>query len=130
MTVMRSTWDGYSVTKPIVFPLVGFTKLYPPYGYCEARRCVRKQDFAADLRQTNTTGKSLKSLSSTSRKNFPLKPSGKSTLDSCHPVPRRGALAIVTNVGTGCGGRGSVVREMCLQGGLTVSERGAQDVRR
>jgi hypothetical protein len=25
-----------------------------------------------------------------------------------HPVPIRGALAIVTNVGAGCGGRGSV----------------------
>jgi hypothetical protein len=35
--------------------------------------------------------------------------------NSRHPVLRRGALAIVTNVGTGCGGRGSV---------------GAKDVRR
>ena len=34
-----------------------------------------------------------------------------------HPVPRRGAFAIVTNVGTGCGGRGSVRREACSQGG-------------
>jgi hypothetical protein len=25
----------------------------------------------------------------------------------CHPVPERGALAIVTNVGAGSGGRGS-----------------------
>ena len=31
--------------------------------------------------------------------------------DSRHPVPLRGALAIVTNVGAGCGGRGSVGRE-------------------
>jgi hypothetical protein len=31
--------------------------------------------------------------------------------------PERGALAIVTNVGTGCGGRGSVGRELELQGG-------------
>ena len=31
-------------------------------------------------------------------------------------------MAIVTNVGTGCGGRGSVGREKCLQGGLSVSE--------
>jgi hypothetical protein len=35
-----------------------------------------------------------------------------------HPVPRRGALAIVTDVGAGCGGRGSVRRERCSQGGL------------
>jgi len=33
------------------------------------------------------------------------------------PSQRRGALAIVTNVGTGCGGRGSVRREKCSQGG-------------
>jgi hypothetical protein len=38
--------------------------------------------------------------------------------NSGHPVLRRGALAIVTNVGAGCGGRGSVRRERCLQGGL------------
>ena len=37
--------------------------------------------------------------------------------NSRHPVPRRGALAIVTNVGAGCGGRGSVRRERCSQGG-------------
>ena len=97
MTVMRSTWDGYSVTKPIVFPLVGFTKLYPPYGYCEARRCVRKQDFAADLRQTNTTGKSLKSLSIPSRKNIPLAPSGKSVINSARLTRYEGRIAIVTN---------------------------------
>jgi hypothetical protein len=28
-----------------------------------------------------------------------------------HPVPHRGALAIVINVGAGCGGRGSVRRD-------------------
>ncbi len=38
-------------------------------------------------------------------------------------VPERGALAIVTNVGTGCGGRGGVVCEDRLQGGLPVSDR-------
>jgi hypothetical protein len=32
-------------------------------------------------------------------------------------------LAIVTNVGTGCGGRGGVVRAMELQGGLQARER-------
>jgi hypothetical protein len=35
-----------------------------------------------------------------------------------HPVPLRGALAIVTNVGAGCGGRGSVRRAAGLRGGL------------
>jgi hypothetical protein len=35
-------------------------------------------------------------------------------------------LAIVTNVGTGCGGRGSVGREVWSQGGLSVSDRRAR----
>src|SRR5258708_7847438 len=39
---------------------------------------------------------------------------------SRHPVPGRGALAIVTNVGAGCGGRGSVARETGLRGGLCL----------
>ena len=37
--------------------------------------------------------------------------------------PGRGTLAIVTNVGTGCGGRGGVGRVSCRQGGLEVRER-------
>ena len=41
--------------------------------------------------------------------------------------PERGALAIVTNVGMGCGGRGSVGRVMKSQGGLRlVSDRRAR----
>ena len=32
-----------------------------------------------------------------------------------HPVPTRGALAIVTNVGRGCGGRGSCDRRARLK---------------
>jgi hypothetical protein len=39
--------------------------------------------------------------------------------DSRHPVPGEGALAIVTNVGMGCGGRGGGVRAMGWQGGLS-----------
>src|SRR5258707_15317680 len=35
--------------------------------------------------------------------------------------PTRGALAIVTNVGMGCGGRGSVLRAKRLQGGFLES---------
>jgi len=38
--------------------------------------------------------------------------------DSRHPVPEEGALAIVTNAGTGCGGRGGFVRAMGRQGGI------------
>jgi hypothetical protein len=39
-------------------------------------------------------------------------------------------LAIVTNVGTGCGGRGSVGRGMCSQGGSSVSGHACADDRR
>src|SRR5438105_5399224 len=46
--------------------------------------------------------------------------------NSRHPVPRRGALAIVTNVGAGCGGRGSVRRVEVFAGRLSVSEHRAQ----
>jgi hypothetical protein len=82
------------------------------------------------LRQINPTGKSLIFVSSPISKNIPLNPSGKSSLRLAHPVPGRGALAIVTNVGTGCGGRGGVGRVKGSQGGLSVSEHNAQDERR
>jgi len=59
-------------------------------------------------------------LSSPFAKNIPLNPSGKSKVQSRHPVPHRGALAIVTNVGAGCGGRGSVGCAMCSQGELRL----------
>jgi hypothetical protein len=39
--------------------------------------------------------------------------------------PTRGTLAIVTNVGMGCGGRGSVGRDWFSQGGFPVSEQTA-----
>jgi hypothetical protein len=42
---------------------------------------------------------------------------------SRHPVPPRGALAIVTNVGAGCGGRGSVGRVVVFAGRAFVRER-------
>ena len=62
---------------------------------------------------------------------FRFSPAPNHPYNSRHPVPRRGALAIVTNVGAGCGGRGSVRRERLFAGRhLAVSEHGAQDVRR
>jgi hypothetical protein len=58
-------------------------------------------------------------LSSPVSKNIPLSPSGKSSLQ-VRAIPSReeGRIMIVTNVGMGCGGRGSVLRAMGLQGGL------------
>ena len=45
--------------------------------------------------------------------------------------PERGALAIVTNVGVGCGGRGSVVRAGDRRAGFACERsNGAQDERR
>ena len=44
---------------------------------------------------------------------------------SPHPVPKRGALAIVTNVGMGCGGRGSVGRVIAIAGRFSVSDHAA-----
>jgi hypothetical protein len=46
-------------------------------------------------------------MSSPISENFPLNPSGKSFVKQAPSSPARGALAIVTNVGAGCGGRGS-----------------------
>jgi hypothetical protein len=43
-------------------------------------------------------------------KTFPFPASPNQTYIRRRPVPIRGALAIVTNVGMGCGGRGSVGR--------------------
>ena len=59
------------------------------------------------LRQYNPSGR------------FSLSSSGKSRFNSRHPVPEEGALAIVTNVGMGCGGRGGVVRARGWQGELS-----------
>jgi hypothetical protein len=63
--------------------------------------------------------------------NSPLNPSGKSKVESRHPVAHRGASAVVTNVGTGCGGRGSIGRARCSQGGVNLmSGYAAPDERR
>jgi hypothetical protein len=65
--------------------------------------------------------------SSLRRKNIPVLDHPKSPLKLPPSRPARGALAIVTNVGAGCGGRGSVGREVCSQGELNLmSKHGAQ----
>jgi len=78
------------------------------------------------LRQIDPTGKSVIgsfiALSSPLAKNISLNLSGKSSLHLRASCPARGALAIVVNVGTGCGGRGSVGHEMESQGGSPVSD--------
>src|SRR5439155_26892205 len=74
---------------------------------CRARLCDFRQQLQADLPRPAPYAKIIRFAATP---NHPY--------NSRHPVPRRGALAIVTNVGAGCGGRGSVRRERCSQGGL------------
>jgi hypothetical protein len=77
-----------------------------------ARLCDFLQQLQADLACPASTAKIFRFAATP---NHPY--------NSRHPVPRRGALAIVTNVGAGCGGRGSVRREKPFAGRLSVSER-------
>ena len=52
-------------------------------------------------------------LSSPPSKNFPLSPSGKTSLEaSAVPCSQEGRFAIVTNVGAGCDGRVGIKRRM------------------
>ena len=52
-------------------------------------------------------------------KNISLHPSGKSSLHiRAIPPHHKGRIAIVTDAGCGCGGRGSVLRATGLQGGF------------
>jgi hypothetical protein len=73
------------------------------------------------------TGNLLTRVSSPLFKKIPLRRRPKSVLEVSPSCPERGALAIVTNVGMGCGGRGSVGRAMKSQGRLRlVSDRRAR----
>ena len=68
-------------------------------------------------------------LSSPFRKNISVFPKCKSGYVIGHPVPERGASAIVTNVGAGSGGRGGARAHRWSQGGFHRSVSG-QDARR
>jgi hypothetical protein len=59
----------------------------------------------------------VSSLISDFPKNISVFTHPKSHLELSHPGPREGRIMIVTDVGAGCGGRGSVERAMGLQGG-------------
>ncbi len=52
--------------------------------------------------------------------NIVLPAQAKSVLDRCHPVPHKGRFAIVTDVGTGGDGRGSVWRARTMQGEMNL----------
>jgi hypothetical protein len=69
-------------------------------------------------------------VSSPFRKNISVFPKCKSGYMIRHPVPERGALAIVTNVGAGSGGRGSAGAQVGSQGGFYRSVSGHNARRR
>ena len=58
----------------------------------------------------------LSSLISDFPKNISVPTYPKSHLELSHPTPQEGRIAIVTDAGCGCGGRGSVLRATGLQG--------------
>jgi len=71
----------------------------------DARKINFRQQFQHDLSRPVSSAKITRFAATP---NHPYK--------SRHPVPSRGALAIVTNVGAGCGGRGSVGRVVVFAG--------------
>src|SRR6266702_3595453 len=84
------------------------------------------------------TGKSLGRVAlplsnhfSISRRDIPVHPVGQIRgITSAVSSLNEGALAIVTNVGMGCGGRGSVGRASMIAGRFAVSDLRAPDERR
>src|SRR5438105_1198355 len=88
-------------------------------------------NYRVRVRTVDPTGKSTKSCRALCAKIFSFRRRANQNYKCRHPVPYEGASAIVTNVGMGCGGRGSVGRAKASQGGFNaVSDAGAQDERR
>ena len=79
---------------------------------------MRRPAYAGMRRLICPSGGFLSSLISDFPKNILVPTHPKSNLQLSHPTPPEGRIAIVTDVGEGCGGRGSVLRAMGLQGGL------------
>jgi hypothetical protein len=76
-------------------------------------RC--KEPRAGDL----PDGRALKNPVQYRQQKYFASPFGRNSfIDSNRPTPLEGRIAIVTDAGCGCGGRGSVLRVMGLQGGL------------
>jgi hypothetical protein len=97
---------------------------------------LRNSLYTPELRRTGwlicPTGGLLTGVSIPLCKNISVFAYPKSLLELLSSRPTRGALAIVTNVGMGCGGRGSVGRAMGSQGGFfeSVSDQQHADERR
>jgi hypothetical protein len=94
------------------------------------RKALRRSHFTLLLRQVICpTGSVREFLSSPRVKNKSLFNSPNQWLHCAIPSRYEGRFAIVTNVGMGCGGRGSVARETGSQGGFS-RERSANARRR
>ena len=84
---------------------------------------ARKDQVVEPIQQNCLTGKSAKSPSSRVRKNISLRRLVETALWIPPSRLERGALAIVTNVGVGCGGRSSVGRAKGIAGRVWARER-------
>ena len=74
-------------------------------------RC--KEQRAGDL----PDGRALKNPVQYRQQKYFASPFGRNSfIDSNRPTPLEGRIAIVTDAGCGCGGRGSVLRAMGSQG--------------
>jgi hypothetical protein len=94
------------------------------------RKALRRSHFTLLLRQVICpTGSVREFLSSPRVKNKSLFTTPNQWLHYAIPSRYEGRFAIVTNVGMGCGGRGSVARETGSQGGFS-RERSANARRR
>ena len=98
----------------------------PQVAYCAFR--LRRRGYGGRVGVIRPTA-DLPDASSPLRKNISVFQKLKSSYMICHPVPKRGALAIVTNVGTGSGGRGGARAHPRSQGGFYRSVSG-HDARR
>ena len=118
---------------PLLARWMGGAKRYPSIAFCGV------MGFAGlNRRIDNKTGSS--DLPVGRRCNFPVYPPLQKyfaspveqiiSTNSRHPAPPEGRIAIVTDAGCGCGGRGSVLRATGLQGRLRpVSDQQHADER-
>ena len=83
------------------------TLLFPPFTH------ARKSEFLPPIQRD-----AIRPVPRAKINRFALTPNQHYNLR--YPGPRRGALAIVTNVGAGCGGRGSVGRAGLIAGRLRL----------
>jgi hypothetical protein len=113
--------DGATPTSGITVTLLDLTALEPfACGHCRIGPNDRYQFAVVDARN----GDFLQPFQGDLPRPVPVAkiicfaPTPNHPYNVGHPVPSRGALAIVTNVGTGCGGRGSVRRARVRRAGF------------